>query len=477
MKITQTKKEDLKREFTVTLSADEIDVKITEKLKEIGKTVNMPGFRPGKVPMTLLKSKYGKAVMGEVLESAVNDSTLKAINENELRPAMRPKIEVKTFDEKEGLEYTMEIEILPEFDIMDFTAVKLEKLTAKPEAKAVKEALTRIAGAAKTLEKVEEKRAAKEGDTIVIDFDGTVDGKPFPGMKGNDFPLELGSKSFIDTFEEQLVGLKAGDHKTVKVTFPKDYGQEKLQGVKAVFEVDVKELQKAVVPKLDEDFAKRMGFESMDKLEEEVEKQIQAEYDQVARMSIKRNLLDVLDEKHRFDVPEGMVNAEFFAIWQQLKGHQHPEDPSHVHGASCDHGHDHDKAEEKEYREIAERRVRLGLVLAEAGRLNKVEVTNPELQQAVIREARRYPGQEKQVFEFYQKNPQALEGLKAPIYEDKVVDFILERSTIGARQVTIEELTEAAEQNEPDVRKSGSKAKKVSKGDDEKKETKKSGKK
>ena len=482
MQIKQTKKENLKHEYTVTVTADEIDQKINEKLEEIGKTANMPGFRPGKVPLALLKSKYGKAVMGEVLESAVNDSTLKAINENELRPAMRPKIEVKTFDEKSGLEYTMAIELLPEIKVADLKSLKLEKLTAKPDAKTVKETLERIASSNKASEKVEEKRAAKKGDILVIDFDGTVDGKPFPGMKGGDFPLELGTKSFIDTFEDQLVGAKVGDHKTVKVTFPDNYGQEKLRGVKAVFEVDVKELRAPVAPKIDEEFAKSMGFENLGKLEEVLEQQIQKEYDQVARMNVKRNLLDALDEAHDFAVPAGMVEAEFEGIWQQLKGHDHDhDDPNHVHGPDCDHDHGHEHASEEdkeEYYGIAERRVKLGLVLAEVGRINKIEVTNQELQQAVINEARRYPGKERQIFEFYQKNQNALEGLKAPIYEDKVVDFVLESANIISRQVDIEELTKAAEQEMPKKGKSARKSgDKVSKESDEKKETKKTGKK
>jgi trigger factor len=353
---------------------------------------------------------------------------------------------------------------------MDFSGLKLEKLTAKPEPKAVKETLERIAGSNKASEKVEEKRGAKKGEIVVIDFDGTVNGEPFPGMQGKDFPLELGSKSFIDTFEDQLEGAKAGDHKTVKVTFPKDYTQEQLRGIAAVFKVDVKELRTPIAPKIDEAFATSLGFESLAKLEEAIEKQMQAEYDQIARMNIKRHLLDALDEAHDFEVPAGMVDAEFFGIWQQLKGHPHKDDPNHVHGAACDHDHDEGtKGEKEEYLGIAKRRVKLGLVLAEAGRINKIDVTNQELQQAVVNEARRYPGQERQVFEFYQKNANALEGLKAPIYEDKVVDFILERSSIGIRQVTIEELTKAAEQEESAKDEAGSEGKE--------KESKKSGKK
>jgi trigger factor len=388
---------------------------------------------------------------------------MKAINENSLRPAMRPKIEVKTFDEDKGLEYTMAIEVLPEIKLADLSSIKLEKLTSTADKKEIDAALERIAKANKTSEKIEEKRAAKTGDIVVIDFDGTVDGNPFPGMKGDDFPLELGSKSFIEGFEEQLVGAKAGDEKLVKVTFPKDYAHDALQNVKAEFKVNVKELRAPTVPKIDEDFAKKLGFESLEKVEEAVGKQIQGEYDQVARMNLKRALLDALDEKHEFTIPAGMVESEFQGIWQQLKGgHDHAHgDPGHVHGPDC--GHDLGTPEEQEeYRGIAERRVKLGLVLAEIGRINKIEVSNQELQQAVINEARKYPGKERQVFEYYQKNPQALEAVKAPVYEDKVVDFILERSNISTRQVTIDELTKASEQDPPKKAKSASSAKKSS---------------
>lgn len=458
MQITQTKNEALTREYTVKMTAAEIDTKITEKLAELGKTVKLPGFRPGKVPMTLLKSKYGKAVMGEVLEAAVNESTLKAINENNLRPAMRPKIEVKTFDEATGLEYNMAIEVLPEIKVMDVSTIKLEKLTAKPAPEALKEALARIAASSKTHEKVEEKRAAKTGDVLVIDFDGTVDGKPFPGMKGADFALELGSKSFVDTFEEQLVGAKVGDHKTVTVTFPKDYAHDKLRGVEAVFKVDVKELKKSVVPPVDEEFAKKAGFESLAKLEEAVEKQIQGEYDQVARMNVKRALLDILDEQHDFELPAGMVEAEFQGIWSQVKGGHDHGDPNHVHGPDCNHEAEGTPEEREEFHEIAERRVKLGLLLAEIGKQNKIEVTNPEIQQAVIAEARRYPGQEREVFEYYQKNPQALESLKAPVYEEKVVDFILGKSKVDVKEVSIDALTKASEEEPPKKEKKAKKA-------------------
>lgn len=462
MQITQTKNEELTREFLVKMTAEEIDEKINARLEELGKTIKMPGFRPGKVPMKLLKSKYGKAVMGEVLEAAVNESSLKAINENDLRPAMRPKIEVKSFDEKTGLEYSMAIEVLPEIKVMDVSSIALEKLVAKPDDKAVDEALEKIAKGSKATEKVEEDRAAKDGDVVVIDFDGTVNGEPFPGMKGEEFKLELGSNSFVDTFEKQLVGTKAGGEKTVKVTFPEDYGHDKLQGVEAVFEVKVKEIHKSIVPPVDDDFAKKLGFEDASKLKDAVRQQIQSEYDGATRMHVKRALLDILDEKHDFTLPAAMVDAEFHGIWHQVKGHDHAhDDPDHVHGPDCAHDHGTDE-ERAEFREIAERRVKLGLVLAEIGRANKIEVTNQELQQAVINEARRYPGQEREVFEYYQKNPQALESVKAPVYEEKVVDFILGKSKVTEKEVSIEELTKATEEEDApkEKKKKSAKAKK-----------------
>ena len=485
MQIVETKQEKLKREYKVTLTAGEVDEKINERLNELGKTIKIPGFRPGKVPMSVLKSKYGKAVMGEVLEHAVNDSTLKAINENKLRPAMQPRIEVKSFEEGKGLEYTMAVELLPEIKVMDFTKIAVEKLEAKPEEKAVKAALENIAKHQKASEAVSDKQhKAKMGDITVIDFDGTVDGKAHPGMQGSNHFLELGSKSFIDTFEEQLVGCKAGDKKTVTVTFPTPYANAALEGKKAEFKVEVKEIRTPVMPAMDDEFAKKLGFESLDKIKQAISEQLQSDYNNMTRMNLKRDLLDQLDDAHDFSVPTGMVEMEYQGILGQVTGHPH--DHKHEHGQECDYVKECENvAKEKdidisELREIAVRRVKLGLVLAQVGQENKIEVTVQELQQAVIAEARRYPGQEKQVFEFYQKNRQALESLRAPIYEDKVVDFILERSKITPRSVTVEELTKASEEEtsgKAGTKKSASakeeKSKKAESGETKEKKTEK----
>lgn len=461
MQIKQTKDNALEKTFTVTMTAEEISQRVDEKLQEIGQTMKIPGFRPGKVPLAVLKSRYGQSVLGEVLESAVNDSSMKAINENKIKPAMQPKIEVESFEEGKGLKYTMVVEVLPEIKLTDIKKLKLERHTAKPEAKTVDEALERIAKGNKTLEDVKEKRAAKKGDTVVIDFDGTVDGEARPGMKGDDYALELGSNSFVDTFEDQLVGCKAGDKKDVTVTFPKDYGSEELAGKEAVFTVTVKKLQKSVLPKTDDEFAKTLGFDDLKALKAAVTEQIQADYDRLTRLHTKRQLLDILDETHTFDVPAGMLDSEYESILHHL-AHQ---DGSHHHGEECNHELDLSDSEKKEYREIAKRRVKLGLVLAEIGRENKVEVSQGELQQAVINEARRYPGQEKQVFEYYQSTPQALEALRAPLYEEKIVDFILEICSVINTSVSFDDLLKLAEEAEQSIdtkKKSSSKGKKAS---------------
>jgi len=458
MQIKQTKDNALEKTFTVTMTAEEIDQRVDAKLQEIGQTMKIPGFRPGKVPLAVLKSRYSQTIMGEVLESAVNDSTMKAINENNIKPAMQPKIEVESFEEGKGLKYTMTIEILPEIKLTDLKKLKLERHTAKPEAKTIDEALERIAKSNKVPEDVKEKRAAKTGDIVVIDFDGTVDGEARPGMKGDDYALELGSKSFVDTFEDQLVGSKAGDKKSITVTFPKDYGSEELAGKEAVFAVTVKKLQTSVLPKTDDEFAKKLGFDDLKGLKKAVTEQIQGDYDRLTRLHTKRQLLDILDETHKFDVPAGMLDSEYDSILHHL-AHQ---DGSQHHGEECDHDVDLSDSEKKEYREIAARRVKLGLVLAEIGRENKVEVSQGELQQAVINEARRYPGQEKQVFDYYQSTPQALEALRAPLYEEKIVDFILEICSVIDTSVSFDDLLKLAEEAEQSIdakKKSSSKGK------------------
>ncbi len=443
MQITETSATGLRREFKVVIPAKDIESRVHDRLSEIGKSVKIPGFRPGKVPLPFLKQRYGQSVMGEVLDGAVNDSSRKAIEDNKLRPALQPKVEVTKFEDGSDLEFNMAVELLPEFEPADMAGVEITKPVVAIDDAAVDEAIKRIADSRKSSEPVAKKRAAKKGDIAVIDFDGSVDGEKRPGMKGEGYELELGSGSFIPGFEDQLVGVKPGEHKTVEVTFPEGYHAAELAGKAAVFEVDVKELRVPKAPEIDDEFAKSIGFEGgLDALKGAIRERMQADYGNLSRLRAKRQLLDRLAELHDFAVPQGMVDIEFDQIWQRLQeelkqGGGEPEDK--------------EKDEETlkaEYRAIAERRVRLGLLLSEVGRRNNVTVTREELSRAVIAEAQRYPGQEQQVFEFFKNNPQAVESLRAPIFEDKVVDFILGQVKVTEAPVSVEELMREPDEDE-----------------------------
>ncbi len=475
MKVEELKSEGLNRGFKVTITAADIDTHIDERLLEVGKTVKLPGFRPGKVPMDLLKQRYGKAVLGEVLEKAVNDTSTKIIADKKLQPAMKPKIEVKEFDEGKDLVYTMDLEVLPEFDVIDLKGVKVEKPVAKVEDKEIDEALERIAGQRKDSKPIEGKRGAKEGDIVVIDFKGrTADGTEYPGMASDGHQLELGSGQFIPGFEEQIVGTRAGDDVEVKVTFPEKYQMADLAGKDAIFDVKLHEIREPQKMEVGEELAKTIGFEDLKALRAAVEEQIGREFDQLSRMKVKRALLDQLDETHTFDVPQGMLDMEFESILRQVEHEKHQH--AHAHG---DHDHDCETAhsvsdeEKEELREIANRRVRLGLVLSRIGNENNIQVSDQELQRAVINEAQRYQGQEREVFDYFQKNPQALEGLRAPLFEDKVVDFILELAQVEEKTVSAEELAKDDDEEEAakpkkktPAKKSSSKAKSEGKSED-----------
>lgn len=434
MQITETSADGLKREYKVVIPAKDIEKKVESRLQELGRTLRLPGFRPGKVPMPLLKQRYGQSVMGEVLESTVTDSSHKALHERGLRPAMQPKVEVTSFGEGGDLEYKLAVELIPDFEPVDFATIEVERIVAAVDDAAVDDALQRIADSNRTSEPVTEERAAETGDIVVIDFDGSVDGEAKPGMKGEGHELELGSGQFIDTFESQLVGAKAGDHRTVTVTFPTEYHAAELAGREAVFEVDVKELRRPKRPELNDDFAKTLGFDDLGALKTAVSERIANEYGQVSRERLKRALLDRLAERHDFPVPASMVDLEFDAIWKRV-------DEERKAGRLT--GEDAEKSEEQlrdEYRKIAERRVRLGLLLSEVGRRNNVQISQDEINRALIAEAQRYPGSERQVLEFFKNNPRAIDNLRAPLFEDKVIDYILELAKVNERQVSIEEL-------------------------------------
>ncbi len=439
MNVTETNAEGLKREFTIVVPAGHIEDRVTNRLEEVGRTIRMPGFRPGKVPMGLLRKKYEGSVMGEVLEAAVNEGTQKAIEDRNLRPAMQPKIEIKSFDKGKDLEFTVAMETLPEVEPIDFKTVEVERPKVTVPDQEIDDALKRIAERNEKTEPLPEDHAAESGDVAVIDFTGKRDGVAFEGGAAQGYPLKLGSNSFIPGFEEQVVGMKAGEEKVIEVTFPEQYHNAELAGQKVTFDVKLGELRKPVAPAIDDDLAKSVGMENAEALRNAVRDEIQREYDNAARGVAKRKLLDVLAERHEFEVPQGMVDVEFDAIWQQV---QKDREQGRVEDE------DKDKSEDQlkdEYRKIAERRVRLGLLLSEVGRKNEISVTQEDINRAVMNEARRFPGQEHMVFQYYQSNPDALNMLRAPIYEDKVVDFILELAKTEEKPVSPEELQKLAE--------------------------------
>lgn len=456
MQVKELKQDGLSHELEVIISANEIDSRIEGRLQEVGKTVRIPGFRPGKVPMNILKKRYGRAVMGEVLELAVNETSSKALKDKNIRPAMQPKIEVKEFDDGKDLKYTVSVESVPEFDVMDLKGIKLHRMTAKPEDKAVDDALENLAKRQEKTVKVETARKAKEGDTLVIDFQGRTakDNKEHAGMDAKGHRLKLGSGMFIPGFEEQLTGAKAGESVEVKVTFPENYGAQELAGQEAIFDVTVQELHEPGEAAIDEDLAKSFGFEKLDDLRKAVAEQLQQELDSQSRLYLKKDLLDALDDGHDFAVPPTMLEMEYGNIVKQLEQERQQQDG--------DKAKPLDESEQKEFREIADRRVRLGLILAEVGSKSKIQIADHEMQQAVVREAQRYPGQEREVFEFYSKNRQALESLRAPLFEEKVVDYILELADVQEKPVSAEELMKYPLDGEDEKAEAKAKPKKAS---------------
>jgi trigger factor len=436
MQITETNAEGLKREFRVVVDSSDIEKKVQARLNELGRSMRLPGFRPGKVPMNVLRKRFGPSVMGEVLEHAVSDSSSQAMRERGLRPALQPKIEIVSFKEGADLEYKMALELLPDIEPIDLASIELERLRPEiPEAD-VDQALRRIAEPHRKSEKVD--RAAQSGDAVVIDFVGRIDGTEFPGGAAKDHKLVLGSSSFIPGFEDQLIGANAGDKREVKVTFPKEYGSDELAGKEASFEVDVKEVQELQPPAIDDDLAKAVGLDTLDELRKMVRERIERDYNQLARQKLKRVLLDRLAEKHDFPVPSGMVDFEFETIWKQLE--QERANNKELEGEDSGKSDDELKAE---YRQIAERRVRLGLLLSEIGRTNNINVSVEEVNRALMEEARRHPGYERQVVELYRNNEQALANLRAPLYEDKVIDFITEMAKVTDKPVAPAELLAA----------------------------------
>lgn len=450
MKVSVLKQDGLTRELEVTVPAATILKNVEAQLVSYGQKAKVPGFRPGKIPMPILKKNYGRMILGEVLDKTVQDSMATALREQDLRPAMQPKIALKdgeSFDEGKDLTYTMTLEVLPTFDVMDLSKVSVEKPVAKVEDKVVQETLDRVAKSNRSFVKDETGRAAKMGDTVVLDFNGqTKEGVSLPGMSGTDMTVELGSGQLIPGFEDQLVGKKVGDHAHVDVTFPDDYGVKELAGQPAMFHCDVKEIREATETAIDNALAEKLGFENLDTLKDAVVKNIAEDYAQLSRLRLKRALLDALDEHHAFELPQGMVDMEFESIVKQMEQEKKQA------------GEEISQADKDELKPIAARRVRLGLVLAEIGRANNIEVKQDELYKAIYAEARKFPGQEQQVLEFYSKNPQVIESFRAPIYEDKVIDFILTKATVSEKEVSIDDLTAADDEDGAEKAKPAKKA-------------------
>jgi trigger factor len=492
MQVTETSTDGLKREFRIVVPAGELQDKVTNRLGEIGRSITLPGFRPGRVPMQILRRRFGPSVLGEVLESTVQGSSAEAIREANLRPALPPKVDIVSFSEGADLEYKMSLEVLPEIPEPNFADLEIERLVVEVPEADIDRAIERIAEQQRKSEAVE--RPAESGDIIVVDVEGRVGEQEIPGATGKDRQIALGSGSFIPGFEDQLIGASAGEHRTVRVTFPEDYAISEFASKEAVFEVDVKEVRQRLPIVLDDELGRAVGLDSLAELRQEVRQQMQRDYDAASRLRLKRALLDKLSEACDFPVPPGMVDLEFDNIWKQHQAEQEREKtalseaggseaaPGGTEGPQSNAPAAEEAAAEAlpsvagtaadaipadtsqpaegeneatlkaDYRRIAERRVRLGLLLAEVGRGNNIEVTQDELNQAITREARRHPGYERQVLEFYRQNAEVVANLRAPIFEDKVIDFIVELAKVEERKITPQELLSTPDPDAPDTR-------------------------
>lgn len=438
MQVTETLKDGLKRGYQINLTAAELDEKVNEKLTEAQPGIEMKGFRKGKVPMALLKKQYGQRLLGEAMQETIDGAMAKHFEDSGDRPALQPDVKMTNEDWNEGddVQVDMTYEALPEIPDTDFAKIKLEKLVVEPDKKGVDEALENLAESAQTFEDRKKGSKAKDGDQVVLDFVGVIDGEAFDGGSAEDYPLVLGSNSFIPGFEEQLVGVKAGDEKDATVAFPEDYQAENLAGKEAVFSCKIKAVKAPAKAEIDDELAKRFGADDLEALKGQITDRLKAEYDGAARQVMKRHLLDALDKAVKFDLPPSLVDAEAKQIAHQLWHEDNPDVE----------GHDHAEVEAtKEHIKLAERRVRLGLLLAELGRKNEIEVSDAEMTQAVMTQARQYPGQERQYFEFVQQNAGMRQQIQAPIYEDKVVDYIFELAKITEKKVKKDALEKAVE--------------------------------
>ena len=439
MQITETVSEGLRREYTIVVAATDLDERLKGKLEEIRPRLSLKGFRPGKAPVSYLKKAYGKSMMGEIVEAIVNEGSQKAVTDNALKVAFPPRVEPvgdvqQVIDGKVDLEFRVLVDLMPDFELADVTKLEVERLVADITDADVDEGINRLAEQARTYSPRAEGDSAQQGDSVLIDFLGRVDGEEFSGGKAEGFSLVLGSGQLIPGFEEQLVGVKSGETREIKVTFPAEYPEPKLAGKEAEFTVNAQEVKAPDPLVIDDELAKKLGLDTLGTLKERLREQMKREYSTASRLHMKRRILDALDVAHSFSLPPTMVEGEFNGIWQQVEAELKRE------GKTVE---DEGKTEEelkKEYHEIAERRVRLGLVLARIGEQNALAVSNDEMQRAVSAKARQFPGQEQKVFEFYAKDARAQAEIRAPLFEDKVVDFIGELAQVTDRKVDRETL-------------------------------------
>ncbi len=408
MQVTETLSEGLKRAYTVVVPAADIESKRAARLANLGKTMSLPGFRPGKIPATVIRQRFGTAVTAEVLEESVSEATRQVLSERGLRPALQPKVDVVNLDPSgtvdKDLEFKVELELLPDITMPDFSAISLARLKAEPASETIDKAMSEVAQRNRTLEEITDAdRGAEKGEVLTVDYVGRMDGTEFPGGTGKEIEVEIGGSGFIPGFADQLEGLKAGETRTIDVTFPAEYGVATLAGKAASFEMTAHKLSRPVVPDQDDEFAKKLGFDDLAAMRSAISQRMQAEYDQLSRLRLKRQLLDALADIAQFASPQGMVDQEFDQIWQRLETERQQ-------GRLDDDDKDKDEATlRSDYRAIAERRVRLGLLLAEIGRVNNITVAADEMTRAMRTEATRFPGQEQQVFEFFRQNPRAAE--------------------------------------------------------------------
>lgn len=449
MQVTETLNQGLKRAYQVVLPAQDLAQRLDSQLVEMKDKVRINGFRPGKVPVAHLKRMYGKSVMAEVVQNAVNEVNRKIVDDNKLRLANEPKIDFpsdqaeveKALEAKGDLAFSISLEVLPQFDIGKFDDVALERPVLKIEESEVDDAINKMADRNRSYEPRAEGEAAQSGDKVTIDFVGKIDDVAFEGGSATDTDLVLGSNMFIPGFEDQLVGIKAGEERKVNVSFPETYGAANLAGKAAVFDVTAKAVSKPGAVEINDEFAKGFGIESVEKLKDAVRTNLQGEYDRVSRGKLKRALLDILDKRYTFELPEGLVEQEFGGIWQQVQAEQ-----QRTGKTFADENTTEEKARE-EYMTIAKRRVRLGLLLAEVGEKAELKVTDDELSAALVERVRQFPGQEKAVWDYYRNNPEALASVRAPIYEEKVVDHIIGLAKVTDKTVSKEDLLKQEEES------------------------------